>query len=108
MVTVTIDVIPISLMGEVTIAFPVLMLLTYRLYLQIVLNNWAPIIFPMSMLHTHYTYRQYLLRDLLMRTCGFSVIYFTLESGHSEFKCGERSYGILGKPSVLYCTVHVL
>ena len=36
MITITIDVILISLMGCGVMTFPVLMLLTYRLYLQII------------------------------------------------------------------------
>ena len=34
MITVIIDVIPIPLMGDGTMAFPVFMLLTYRLYFR--------------------------------------------------------------------------
>ena len=32
-------------------------------------------------------------------TCEpIDIIYFTLGTGNYEFKCYERSYGILGKP----------
>ena len=33
------------------------------------------------------------------------IIYFTLRTGNYKFKCYQRSYGILGKPLVLYCTI---
>ena len=40
-------------------------------------------------------------------TCEpINIIYFTLGTGNYEFKCYERSYRILGKCLVLYCTVY--
>ena len=53
MITFTTDVILDLLMGDGTMAFPVLMLLTYRLYLQVIFMNWATITFPMLMLLTY-------------------------------------------------------
>ena len=39
-------------------------------------------------------------------TCEpIDMIYFNFGTGNYEFKCYERSYGILGKPLVLYCTI---
>ena len=39
-------------------------------------------------------------------TCEpIDIIHFTLGTVNIEFKCYERSYGILGKPLVLSCTV---
>ena len=43
--------------------------------------------------------------DLLIRTCRFSIIYFTLGTVGFKFKCYERSSKFWGKHSVLYCTV---
>ena len=41
-------------------------------------------------------------------TCEHTdIVYFTLETGNFEFQILERSYGILGKPSVLSCTICV-
>ena len=54
----TIDVILVPLMGDGTMAFPMLMLLIYRLYLEIIFINLANITFPVSMLLTYRLYLQ--------------------------------------------------
>ena len=63
-ITITVDVILIPLMGDGTFAFPVLMLLTYRLYLQIFINL-ATISFPVFILLPYRLHLQIIFTDRL-------------------------------------------